>query len=837
MDFPVYKIMPALAQSLVNGNSRFVISAPTGSGKSTALPYMLQKQLGGQIFVLQPRRVAARMLAHSIEKLFGIKGEAGWHIRFDKHYDWQTKIVFLTEGILARMLLSNSLPENVSAIIFDEFHERNIYADLSLALALRVQKNIRKHLKIFACSATADVLPLSEYMQAEVFECENRLHNIDIRYSSLAGKGLPVWECAAKEFAKLASEVSGNFLIFMPGIYEINKTVSKILEMPQSKGMQVLSLYGDMSGEAQDRVLNASDSRKVIVATNIAETSLTIEGISCVIDSGLAKILRCDFSRAVNTLLTERISLASAVQRAGRAGRVCDGVAIRLWRQADERSFEQFSTSEISRIDLSQTILWLKAFGVDIDALELFENPSEKSVSAAVSILEQLGAIDSHGNATETGKLMAMFPSHPRLAKMFAEASTRGCLSSASMVAAVQQAGRIKLDLDDERREHERSSMSVSASEPEEIATLCFLARSNSFSQEFCRTYGIHSSNARKVFALASDFYRLARSVFECAPEKEDSQALAKCILAAYPDRVCRRLNEGTLSCRLVGEIGCEVRKTSKRYAKDIFVAMSLQESNSTSGVSVMASDIVPISHDALKEMFPNDFIERKEAKLDEHQKRVCLCEQLCFRDLPIAQKISYNVSEDEAAIILCSKISSGELVLKNFGEAEKDFIERVNFISKAMPELKIAPIDDEAVSEILLQMCMGLFSYSEVRNADVMKALKEWLSQEQISAMHYYLPEYVEISSRRRPVKIRYDSSTMRAVLSASFKDLFFFDQKKLEICGGKIVPTFEILAPNSRPVQTTQNLEEFWKTSWLDVRKELKARYPKHFKQTDPY
>lgn len=830
MDLPINAISSRLTDALENGASRFVVSAPTGSGKSTALPVMLQKKLGGQIFVLQPRRVAARMLAVSIEKLFGMKGEAGWHIRFDKHYNSDTKIVFLTEGILARMLISGSLPENVSAIIFDEFHERNIYADLSLALALKLQKSGRD-IKLFVCSASVDVQALSEYMQAEVLECSSRLYPIDISYSNLAGKGLPIWECAAKEFARRANSTKGNFLIFMSGIYEINKTISKILELPQSKGFQVMSLHGDMPSEAQDKILNASASRKVIVATNIAETSLTIDGVDCVIDSGYAKVLRYDFARAVNTLLVERISLASAEQRAGRAGRIRQGEAVRLWRQAEERSFEKFTSSEISRVDLSQIILWLHAGGIDLETLDLFEQPSEKSLNSALQTLQILGAITQEAKITSTGKAMARFPTSPRMAKLFIEACLRGCLQEAVMIAGVAEAGKIKLDLSDERRELERVSLAQAESLPEEMAKLCMLAKANSFSKEFCTEFGIHSVNARKAFAFASDFYRLAEHCKGADVQQADARALAKSILCAYPDRVCVRLNLGTLTCKIVGGSSCEVRKTAKRYASNIFVAMSLQEVNSANGVSIIADDIVPITLDDLREVFPAEFSEQKIVKLDEHQKRACLSEEICYRNLPLSKKISYDIPEDAAAELLYSKIENGEISLKNFGDAEKEFIERVNFFSNAMPELAIPPIDDTALADIFKQMCIGLYSYSDVRNADVMRALRDWLSAEQISAMDYYLPKTVEFPQRRRPVKIRYETSTMRAIISASFKDLLTFNSKSIVICDGKIKPTFEILAPNSRPVQTTQDLETFWATSWQDIRKEMKARYPKHF------
>lgn len=837
MEFPVKSICKPLFEAVDNGKTRFVVAAPTGSGKSTAFPVMLQEKLGGQVFVLQPRRVAARMLARSIEKLFDMKGQAGWHVRFDKHYDTSTKIVFLTEGILARMLLSNSLPENVSAIVFDEFHERNVYTDISLALALKLQETTRKNLKIVACSASVDVKGLSAYMNCDVFECSTRLHEIDIQYSDLLGRNLPIWEIAAKEFAKRVSSTNGNFLIFMPGIYEINKTISKILELPQSRGIQVYGLYGDMPADAQDKILNESDCRKVIVATNIAETSLTIEGVDCVIDSGLAKVLRYDFSRAVNTLLVEQISMASAIQRAGRAGRIQNGTAVRLWRKADEQYFAKYSTSEISRVDLSQIILWLKAGNIDLNNIALFENPSEKSINSAIETLQLLGAIDESYNITKIGIEMAKFPTSPRIARMFVEAAKNGCLADIAMLAGVLESGKIKLELTDERREHERSSLTASTSQPEEIIALCELAKANSFSKSFCQDFGIHAVNARKAYVFASDFYRIAKSILKENDTVVGDNSLAKCVLAGYPDRVCKRLNEGTLACKIVGGVSGAIRKTSKAYAKDVFVAMSLQENNSASGISVVADDIVPIDAGHLKDLFPLDFIERQSVRLDEHQKRVCSVAELCYKDLPLQQKISYDVDETSAAELLFSKIKNGDITLKNFGDLEQTFIERVNFISVAMPELNITPIDDSAKDDIFLQMCMGLTSYSDVKNANVFEALKEWLSGEQLSAMRYYLPESVVVNPKRKPVKIRYDASTMRAIVSASFKDLFGFDESSLIICNGNIKPTFEILAPNSRPVQTTQNLQNFWSTSWINIRKELKARYPKHFPPTVPY
>ena len=841
MNLPVEELRGELYKRLDAGASRFVIAAPTGSGKSTALPVMVHKKLGGQIFVLQPRRVAARMLARSIAKMFDMDGETGWHIRFEKNYTRDTKIVFLTEGILARMLVSNSLPDNVSAIIFDEFHERNVFTDISAALALRLAETERKDLKLFACSASVDTQSLAEYMGADILQCSSRLFKIDIEYSALMGRNLPVWDVAAREFARAAQNTSGNILVFMPGVYEISKTVSKILQTPQARGMKVLSLYGDMPSRAQDAILAPCAERKVIVSTNIAETSLTIDGVDCVIDSGLVKMLRYDAARAVNTLLVERESMASAIQRAGRAGRLRNGTAIRLWREAEERNFAPYTEPEIMRVDLSQTLLWLKSAGLDAESVRLFQTPPKAAIDAAENTLKILGALDEFGNITAAGAKMARFPSSPRTAKLFAEAAKYGCMEDAAFLAAVGEAGRIKLDIGDERRENERISITEARSQPMEEAALCMLAKSNSFSPNFCEEFGINAANARKAFVFAADFLRVARSAFpdaaKTAGADDGGAALAKCVLAAYPDRVCRRLNAGTLLCRKVGGETCQVRKSAKRFAADLFVAMSLQQTNSANGTTLVADDIVPVSPEMLSEVFPEKFRVRESVEIDENQRRACLLRETCFEDLPLSRKVSYDVPADAAAEMLYSKIESGEIKLKNFGDAEREFIDRVNFFAAAMPEMQIPPIDEEALSLILRQMCDGMQTYSEVRDADVMNALRQWLSREQYAAMKAYVPEYVEISPKRRPVKVRYLTAPLRAVVPASFKDLFFFNPDSLKICGGKVAPTYEILAPNSRPVQTTGDLKAFWKTSWPNVRREMKARYPKHFKESDPW
>ena len=726
MNTPVFEIEKSLYAAADAGKRRFVVSAPTGSGKSTGLPVMLLRKFGGRVLVLQPRRVAARMLARSVGALFDMRDEVGWHVRFEKRYGENSKIVFLTEGILARMLLSDPSLEGVSAVVFDEFHERNIYADISLALALRAQRGLRPDLAIAVCSASMDSSALFEYLggdsECAAFSCSSRMFGLDISYAPPRSRDSAVWDCAREQFERLArSSDSGNFLIFMPGAYEISRTVGCILRSPASKGFDVLALHGDLPPGEQDKVLAPGTRRKVIVSTNVAETSLTIEGVRFVIDSGLARVARYDPARGVNTLLVERVSLATVV---------------RLWRQSDEASFERFTASEISRLDLSQIVLWLKASGMSADGVGLFEPPPAESLDRAARTLANLGALDAMSRITPLGRKMAAFPTQPRYARMLIEGMRRGCLREAALIASLSDCGRIKLPIENAFAAAARDELvGDAASEPEEIARLCELARENSFDEKFCREFGIHSANARKACRAAADLERLAlRACRGEAPAREpEPDAAAKCVLCAFSEHVGARLNKGTLACALAAGAKGEICRESRMYADDLFVALDLQERRGgAQGVSIMASMITPIKAEYLREMFPGDFSSETVVRFDERQKRVACVELVKFRDFTVSENASAEPPKDAAARILVEKIFENPAILKSFDDSAKAFMERVNFVAAVCPESGIAPIDAAALREIFLQMCWGSNSISQVKNLDALSALRDWLSPEQ---------------------------------------------------------------------------------------------------------
>ena len=829
-----------LVEALGKGVRKFVVDAPTGSGKSTRLPLMLAENLGGKILVLQPRRVAARLLAKFVAQSVGSKAGdfAGWHIRLDKNFSADTKIIFLTEGILARMLIADPKLKGVSAIVFDEFHERNIFSDISFALALESAKTHRPDLVLMLCSASMDSARLMENFGegAVKLECESRLFPIDVQYSPVRGRDEKIWDRAAIEFDRLAKEnADGDFLIFMPGAYEISRTISALSKFGSARKFEIVPLHGSMNSAMQDRAVSASDRRKVVVATNIAETSLTIPGVKFVIDSGLARVARYDAARGVNTLLTERISVANAVQRSGRAGRTAPGLAVRLWRQSEEADFELYMVPEILRLDLSQIILWLKSADLKIENLALLDFPAPKFLERANRLLHELGALDKNEKITDLGLAMGRFPAEPRYARMLIEAARRNCIDRVALWAAVAEAGRIRTDALNERMEFVRDEMLEDpVAEPDELAQLCEIACANNYDERFCRDYGIHGVNARRAFEIATDLKRVARV---CVSEKFDVEKdcpheSAKSILSAFSDHLCVRLNEGTLACAIVGGRRGEARRESKKYASKLFTAFDLNEQNVGGRVSVMASLLCPVEKSYLAELFPEDFSESESALFDERLKRMVSVRRTMFRDLPIEESFGDKVSEEESAKTFCALIMDGTLKLKNWGEAEEDFIERVNFVAALSPESEIAAIDDDAKRAIFEQLCHGVRSYSDVKNTDVMPHLRDWLSAEQLALLDYLAPRFVELPKRNRPVKIRYDAALKRAYVASKFSDFYDFDQRKIKIADGKIPPTFEILAPNGRPVQLTQNLDEFWKTSWPSIMKELRARYPKHFK-----
>src|SRR5262245_43758440 len=454
---PIYDIESDIVAA-VGTTRRLILQSPTGSGKSTQVPQILRSHgllAGGQAVILQPRRLAARLLASRVAQELGVElgREVGYQVRFESVTSAATQIKFETEGILLRQMIQDPVLHGIRALIFDEFHERHLYGDITLARSLEIQEKSRPDLLLIVMSATLDAGALEAYMKPCVtLSSAGRTYPVSVDYlpKRVGTNGPPVWELAADAFSSSTRD-GGDVLIFMPGGYEIQRTLEALRQRPQSKGYLLLPLYGELPPKDQDAAVMRYSQPKIVVATNVAETSITIDGVRLVIDGGLARVSRYDPNRGINTLLVERISQASAEQRTGRAGRTSAGRCIRLWSRAEHDERPVRDLPEVKRLDLSEVVLTLKASGVDdLRAFRWLQAPGETALNHAEELLLDLKALESSSTnrttvITELGRRMLAFPVHPRYARMLLAAQDFGCVYEACLVAALTQGRELLL--------------------------------------------------------------------------------------------------------------------------------------------------------------------------------------------------------------------------------------------------------------------------------------------------------------------------------------------------------------------------------------------------------
>lgn len=875
---PIFALRERLKEAC-SRSRRIVLQAPTGSGKSTQIPQMLLDDglvpAGKQIVVLQPRRLPTRMLAARIARERGqaLGGEVGYQIRFDRVESAETRIRFVTEGLLLRQLLGGNAggggnASRIGAVIFDEFHERHIYSDLTLAVALEMQRTTRPDLLIVVMSATLDADALAQRLApCETLSADGRMFPVEIEYAPAAGANgfagtrsrdgfLPrraVWDHAAAVFRKaFHDEPEGDFLVFMPGAYEISKTIAAIAGTPEGRACAVFPLYGELSAEAQDAAVAPAPAgtRKVVVATNVAETSLTIPGVRVVIDSGLARIARHDPHRGINMLLIENISRSSADQRAGRAGRTAPGRCVRLWSRSEHQNRAARDVPEIRRVELSETLLLLKAGGIEnFDTFPWFEKPDAPALENALALLRDLGALDAAGTLTPTGAAMARFPLHPRYSRMLLAARELGCLRRIAFIAALAQGRDVMLDLADRRRAEEREELlGETASDFFHRLTLLGMARKKNFDADFCRRFGIHAGAARQADRLAAQFLKIAESVFSreragensargnaagtpsANAEENSDDAVRQCILLGFVSQLAMRADAGTLRCRLVHGRAGELRRGSAVRRAKLFVASDVEEIQTRGEVTVFLSLATAVEEAWLEKYFPDDFETRDAVSFDAAQRRVVARRERVFRGLTLSSRELADVpAGDAASRLLADEILAGRLVLEKWDAQAEAWIRKVNFAAAHCPELAIAPIDDAGRRMLVEELCLGATAYRDVRERPVMKTLRGWLSREQEAAMDALLPDEIPLPRKKHPAKIRY-THDCEAAVAATVQELYDCAGTRLRICGGRVPLVVEVQSPARRTVQRTTDLDAFWETSYEGVKKELKGRYPKH-------
>ncbi|MCU0788030.1 MAG: helicase, partial [Verrucomicrobia bacterium] len=755
----------------------------------------------------------------------------------------------------------------VSAILFDEFHERHLYGDITLARALDIQEGARPDLRLVVMSATLDSALIGRYLSGQraaarpELECvtlasAGRTHPVHVHYSDTPSydNREPVWEQAARAFARYVGEGGeGDVLVFMPGAFEIARTIEAIRHQPEARGFICLPLHGELSPRDQDAAVARHPRRKVVVATNVAETSLTIDGVRLVIDSGLARIPRFDPYRGINTLLIDKISQANADQRMGRAGRTAPGECHRLWTEAEQRDRVLQEKPEVQRLDLAEVVLTLKAAGVeDLHGFRWLEHPGDQRLAHAEELLVDLGALGSaergvrseeqvasddsafrapRSAITPLGRRMLAFPVHPRYSRMLLAAQELGCVYRACLVAALTQGRDLLLrKVDKTSRDYRDDMLGEKASSDFFLLMRAWeFAFRNHFAPGACGRMGIHAVTARQVGPLLEQFLRLAqREGLDVEQGAADDEALQKCILIGFSDRVARRLDSGTLRCELVhGRRGVLARESAVQDAL-VFVPAEVREigqhGGDTNTILSLATEIKP---DWLRELFPGDMDCKLNVFFDSSARRVYAEELQTFRGLELGSRKIEPPPLGPAARILAGQVMDGKLTLKEWDNGVEQWITRLNLLAKWCPEFELPPITLEDRHALMEQVCHGAFTYKEIKERPVKGVVRDWLNGGQRQLLDEHAPERLKLSNGRTP-KVMY-SDTEPPHIALRIQELFEVKDTP-KIAMGRVPVLVHILAPNHRPVQITQDLAGFWREHYPRVKSELQRKYPKH-------
>jgi ATP-dependent helicase HrpB len=833
---PIYSLESDLAARL-REQPRLLLSAPTGSGKSTQVPQMLLRHGfldRGQVVVLQPRRLATRLLAARVAEELGVElgQEVGYQIRFDDVSGPSTRIKFVTEGILLRRMIQEPTLPGVAALVFDEFHERHLYGDVTLARALDLQDRERPDLRVIVMSATLDGDRLEKYLHpCARLSSEGRVFPVSITHAAAADER-PAWDQAADAFGRyVQGGGEGDALVFMPGGYEIGRTLDALRERAESKGRVLLPLHGELPPRDQDAAVARYAAPKVVVSTNVAETSLTIDGIRLVIDSGLARVPRYDPYRGINTLGVEKISRASADQRAGRAGRTAPGTCVRLWTAQDHAKRPARELPEIRRLDLAEVVLTLKAAGVaDVRKFRWLDAPDESSLGHAEELLTDLGALRGP-SITPLGRRMLAFPVHPRYSRMLLAAQDFGCVHDAALVAALTQGRDLLLrNVDGDTASFRDDRLGDKASSDFVLLMKAWaFAAKNDFRLDACRRAGIHAVTARQVGPLHEQFLRIAeREGLDVRRRDAPEEALRRCILIGFSDRVARRADEGTLRCELVhGRKGVLARESVVRHSR-LFVAAEVREVEGRGGedktILSLATSIEPAW---LEEFFPEDLGRRTEVYYDAPARRVLADEALRFRDLLLEKRRVEPPPADAAARLLAEEILAGRVKLSGWTVAVDQWILRLELLARTCPELEITPIAEADRKTLFEQLCHDAVAAKDVKDRPVLPVFRDWLNPAMQDLVEKHAPERVSLSNGKSP-KVTYVPEGA-PYIALRIQDLYGVAQLP-RIALARVTPLLHILAPSNRPVQITQDLAGFWKEHYPKLKKELQRKYPKH-------
>lgn len=823
---PIDAVLPELLARLRECSS-VVLRAPTGAGKTTRVPPALldAKLTNGRILVLEPRRLAARAAARRMAQERGQKigADIGYHVRFDRQVGPQTRIIVMTPGILLRMLQDDPFLESAAVVIFDEFHERSLDNDLALGMIRLVQSTVRPDLHIVVMSATLATDVVSAFLgDCPIVTSEGRLHPVEISFEPRSLQ--QPWPVAvARGVEHLLDRTPGDILGFLPGMQEIRQTARELADIAKRDDLLVLPLHGDLSPEEQDRALSPQTQRRVVLATNVAETSVTVEGVTGVVDTGLARMQTFDPSVGMDRLELTPIARDAADQRAGRAGRTQPGVCLRLWSEASHRQREAQTLPEIRRVDLAGAVLQLLCAGeTDLHKFPWLEPPSPQAIEQALQLLHRLGAM-AESAITELGRSMARLPVQPRVSRMLLEGQRLGNGPRVALAAALLSERDPFLRGQAAGARRRRSSGYSDVLDRVEALEAYEASGTTAFA-----IGSLEAGAARFLLRARDQLVRALKQESSVAPSFEDRDAdetLLRTLLVAFPDRVALRRTADPQKGLMVGGIGVRLAPWCSVSGAELFLGLDV---DAGPGETLVRQASV-IQRDWLK------VASRIEVFFDEASERMLARKRVYYEDLLLEENDAALPRSDDVARQLAEAASSRvQRVLPTTESVAGSFLLRLRWLRQGMPELNLPAFDEDDLRELVPWACAGCRSFEEVRRADWLGLLHGKLTPAQVHAVEREAPERIQVPSGSR-IALTYELGRA-PVLAVRIQEVFGL-QDTPRLAAGRVRVLLHLLAPNQRPQQVTDDLASFWKNTYPLIRKELRIRYPKHAWPEDPW
>jgi ATP-dependent helicase HrpB len=818
-----------------------VLQAPPGAGKSTVVPLALLEQpwmTGKRLLMLEPRRLAARAVAHRMAETLGqtVGATVGYRMRMDTRVSRETRIEVVTEGVLTRMLQSDPALDGVAAVIFDEFHERSLQADLGLALTIDARSNLTPELRVVVMSATLDGQGVARLLgEAPIVTAAGRMFPVETRY---VGKGSPLLppavfvhgqetleQLVSRVITRALREEPGDMLVFLPGAREIRRVHSLLQSSGLDTSIRVLPLFGELSGAEQDAALqpSASGDRKVVLATNIAETSLTIQGVRIVVDCGLVRRSLFDPATGMSRLETTRISRASADQRQGRAGRLEPGVCYRLWSEGAQRSLAPFTSAEIVEADLVPLALELASWGArDITELSWLDIPPAAMLASARDLLSRLGALDGAQRITGHGRRMAALSVHPRFAHMLLRAVDVGSLPLAADLAALLS---------------ERDLLrAASGPKDADIRSRLDLVRGEGTAQ------GVDRAGLQRARRTAKDLMQQVRSASRAnaspsaptATSGSESASAGVLLAFAYPDRIGRRRAGGDgARYTLANGRGAHFGEVQNLAKQEFIVAVDLDDRERDARILLAASLTREEIDDHLSEQ-----LERGDSvEWDSREQAVAARRFVRLGELVLEEKPLHDVPPDAARAAMLEGLRSMGIGVLPWTRDARDLQARIEFVRRLEGDEGWPAISDEALTTSMdvwlspwLEGITRREHLARLSLTEILRSLLPWEDQRRLDEL---APTHLQVPSGSN-IRIDYlDESA--PVVSVRLQQVFGLDATP-RIGGNRIPITFKLLSPAQRPVQVTRDLASFWRGSYADVRKDMRGRYPKHYWPENP-